>query len=312
VRRTEPPDGDETLDLVRQYLKQIAATPLLSADDEVVLARRIEAGVYAAELLRRDDVQAERHGELTAVVRDGLVAKDHMVRANLRLVVSIAKKHLHRGMPLLDLVQEGNLGLIHAVEKFDYAKGYKFSTYAVWWIRQAIERGIATHSRTVRLPVHVVEQLAKLGRAERKLRLRLDREPTESELAVEAGMTPERVVDLRRVGREAISLDTPVGEDGDTRVGDLIEDTDVLAASDVAEYQGLARELRALIGTLPAREALIVTLRYGLNDGGEGRTLKEVAEHLGLTRERIRQIEKEALAKLRAPERQEPLLAWAG
>jgi RNA polymerase primary sigma factor/RNA polymerase nonessential primary-like sigma factor len=312
ARRAEPPDGDETQDLVRQYLKQIGATPLLSADDEVVLARRIEAGVYAAELLRRDDVPAKRNGELTAVVRDGQAAKDHMVRANLRLVVSIAKKHLHRGMSLLDLIQEGNLGLIHAVEKFDYTRGYKFSTYAVWWIRQAVERGIAMHSRTVRLPVHVVEQLAKLGRAERKLRLRLDREPTESELADEAGMTPERVVDLRRVGREAISLDTPVGEDGDTRVGDLIEDTDVLAASDVAEYQGLARELRALIDTLPAREALIVTLRYGLNDGGDGHTLKEVAEHLGLTRERIRQIEKEALAKLRAPERQEPLLAWAG
>ncbi|MBB5803657.1 RNA polymerase primary sigma factor/RNA polymerase nonessential primary-like sigma factor [Saccharothrix ecbatanensis] len=312
ARRAEPPDGDETQDLVRQYLKQIGATPLLSADDEVALARQIEAGVYAAELLRRDDLPAKRHGELTAVVRDGQAAKDHMVRANLRLVVSIAKKHLHRGMPLLDLIQEGNLGLIHAVEKFDYTKGYKFSTYAVWWIRQSVERGIAMHSRTVRLPVHVVEQLAKLARAERKLRLRLDREPTESELADEAGMTPERVVDLRRVGREAISLDTPVGEDGDTRVGDLIEDTDVLAASDVAEYQGLARELRALIDTLPAREALIVTLRYGLNDGGEGHTLKEVAEHLGLTRERIRQIEKEALAKLRAPERQEPLLAWAG
>jgi RNA polymerase sigma factor (sigma-70 family) len=310
--RGEPRQPDDEQDLVRQYLKQIAATPLLTADEEVALAKRIEAGVYAAELVRRGgDLPVGRRRALDQVAKDGQDAKDHMVRANLRLVVSIAKKHFHRGLPFLDLVQEGNLGLIHAVEKFDHTKGYKFSTYAVWWIRQAIERGIATHSRTVRLPVHVVESLAKLGRSERKLRLRLGREPTVRELADEAGTTADRVAELRRLSRAAISLDTPVGEDGDLRVGDLIEDTEVLAAPEVAEYRALADELRALVGTLPAREALIITLRYGLHNG-QPCTLQEVAKRLGLTTERIRQLEKEAMAELRAPERREPLLAWAG
>ncbi|MGW5055163.1 sigma-70 family RNA polymerase sigma factor [Actinokineospora sp. NPDC004072] len=305
--RAEPPERDGEHTLVNQYLKQIAATPLLTAEEEVDIAKRIEAGVYAERLLA-EDPQVPR-AELKAIARDGQRAKDHMVRANLRLVVSIAKKHLHRGLALLDLIQEGNLGLIHAVEKFDYAKGFKFSTYATWWIRQAVERGITMHSRTVRLPVHVVEELARLGRAERKLGLNLGRPPTEAEVAAEAGTTPERVIELRRIDRAAISLDTPVAADTDTTLGELIEDTEVVDAADVVAYEGLARELRGLVDALPPREALIITLRFGLN-GGEPCTLQQVADRLGLTRERIRQLEKAALAKLRDPET--PLLNWAG
>lgn len=316
-RRAEPAERDDEPDLVRQYLRQISATPLLDAAHEVVLAKRIEAGVYAEELLRRDgrdggdDLPPERRRELETLVREGQAAMDHMIRANLRLVVSVAKKHYHRGLPLLDLVQEGNLGLMHAVEKFDYAKGYKFSTYATWWIRQAVERAIATHTRTVRLPVHVVEEIGRLGKLERKLHLSLGRAPTVEDLAEAAGTTPERVADLRRIGREAISLDTPVGDDGETRVADLIQDTDVLSAPEVAEHRALAEELRALVDTLPPREALIITLRYGLH-GGDPCTLQQVAERVGVTRERIRQLERQAMAALRAPERHEPLLAWAG
>ncbi|UVS77358.1 RNA polymerase sigma factor RpoD/SigA [Actinokineospora sp. UTMC 2448] len=305
--RAEPPERDGEHTLVNQYLRQIAATPLLTADEEVSIAKRIEAGVYAEQLLRGEPPVPK--SELTRIARDGQRAKDHMVRANLRLVVSIAKKHLHRGLPLLDLIQEGNLGLIHAVEKFDYAKGFKFSTYATWWIRQAVERGITTQSRTVRLPVHVVEELSKLGRVERKLQLTLGRPPTVDEVAAELGAKPERVIELRRVDRTAISLDTPVAADTDTTVGDLIEDSEIMDASDIVAYQGLARELRALVDALPPREAMIITLRFGLN-GGEPCTLQQVADRLGLTRERIRQLEKIALAKLRDPDT--PLLSWAG
>ncbi|GGT33224.1 sigma-70 family RNA polymerase sigma factor [Streptomyces chromofuscus] len=309
------PEPDREPDLLGQYLRQIGATPLLTADDEVRLAQRIEVGVRAMEELEEaasggPGPAPERRRELEAAVRDGQAAKDHMVRANLRLVVSMAKRHAHRGLPLLDVIQEGNLGLIRAVEKFDHTKGFKFSTYATWWIRQAIERGVATHARTVRLPVHVVEQLQKLGKIERNLHLRLDREATVEEVARESGLAEDKVVWLRRVGRQVVSLDTPVDDTGSTVVGDLIPDTDVLQAPEVAEFQALAEELRGAMDTLAPREALILSLRYGLHDGRQ-RTLHEVAEHVGLTRERVRQLEKQSLAHLREQEPGERLLAWA-
>jgi RNA polymerase sigma factor (sigma-70 family) len=307
--------GDEP-DLLGQYLAQIAATPLLDAADEVRLAQRIEAGVHATEELERTGtgeraLPPSRRSELEAAVREGMQAKDHMIRANLRLVVSIAKRHAHRGAPLLDLIQEGNLGLMRAVEKFDHTKGFKFSTYATWWIRQAIERGLAQHARTVRLPMHVVEQLQKLAKVERQLQLRLDREPTDDEVARESGFAQDRVVWLRRVGRQTLSLDTPVDETGETVVGDLIPATDVLQAPQVAEYRALAEDLRDALGVLAPREAMILSLRYGLHDG-HPRTLQQVADRVGLTRERVRQLEKESLTRLRAPETGERLLDWAG
>ncbi|MGW2778916.1 sigma-70 family RNA polymerase sigma factor [Streptomyces olivaceoviridis] len=314
-RSRVPETGDEP-DLLGQYLAQIAATPLLTAEDEVRLARRIEAGVdAAAELERAEDGESgpapHRRRELEAAVREGLHAKDHMIRANLRLVVSIAKRHAHRGVPLLDVIQEGNLGLIRAVEKFDHTKGFKFSTYATWWIRQAIERGLAQHARTVRLPMHVVEELQKLAKAERRLYLRLGHEPTDDEVARESGFGEGRVAWLRRVGRQTLSLDTPVDDTGETVVGDLIPAADVLQAPEVAEYRALAEELRDALGTLAPREAMILSLRYGLHDG-QSRTLQQVADQVGLTRERVRQLEKESLGRLRAPEAGERLLEWAG
>ncbi|MEG3627928.1 sigma-70 family RNA polymerase sigma factor [Streptomyces poriticola] len=313
--RTRIPEPDEEPDLLGQYLAQIGATPLLTADDEVRLARRIEAGLAAQQELEQADTgepapSPGRRRELAEAVRDGQAAKDHMVRANLRLVVSMAKRHAHRGLPLLDVIQEGNLGLIRAVEKFDHTKGFKFSTYATWWIRQAIERGLATHARTVRLPLHVVEQLQKLAKVERRLRHGLDREPTVEEVADAGGLAADKVVWLRRVGRDAVSLDTPVDATGETVVGDLIADTEVLQAPEVAEYQALAAELREAVGTLAPREALILSLRYGLHDG-RPRTLQQVARHVGLTRERVRQLEKASLAHLRAPETRDRLLDWA-
>jgi RNA polymerase sigma factor (sigma-70 family) len=313
-RSRVPETGDEA-DLLGQYLAQIAATPLLTAEDEVRLARRIEAGVRAAgELERADGGECEpspdRRRELEAAVRDGGHAKDHMIRANLRLVVSIAKRHAHRGVPLLDVIQEGNLGLMRAVEKFDHTKGFKFSTYATWWIRQAIERGLAQHARTVRLPMHVVEELQKLAKAERKLQLRLGHEPADEEVARESGFDEGRVAWLRRVGRQTISLDTPVDETGETVVGDLIPATDVLQAPQVAEYRALAEDLRDALGVLAPREAMIISLRYGLHDG-HPRTLQQVADQVGLTRERVRRLEKQSLSRLRAPETGERLLDWA-
>ncbi|GDY29702.1 sigma-70 family RNA polymerase sigma factor [Gandjariella thermophila] len=324
-RNTEAPRRNAAThdepDLAHHYLKDIGSTPLLTAEEEVDLAKRIEAGVYAAEQLRRDaegeeplsaaPITPDRRRELAAVAADGRRAKDHMIRANLRLVVSAAKKHAHRGLPFLDVIQEGNLGLIRAVEKFDYAKGYKFSTYAMWWIRQAIERGLAEQTRVIRLPVHVVEELSRIGRIDRQLSLRLGREPTVQELAEETGTPAHRVVELRRAAREAISLDTPIGEDGETRVADLIEDTETLQAVEALEHQALGEDIRAVVNTLPPREARIVTLRYGLH-GGQPQTLQEVAEQVGLTRERVRQLEKAAPAELRNPDRRPPLLEWAG
>lgn len=300
----------DQLDAVGRYLQDLGATPLLTASEEVALAKRIEAGVYAAELLRRGDHGRYSRADLVAVARDGRIAKDHMIRANLRLVVAAARKYQHRGLPFLDIVQEGNLGLIHAVEKFDYVKGFKFSTYAMWWIRQAIERAIAETTRVIRLPVHVVEEINRLSRVERQLDVQLGREPTVEELAAEAGVSESRVVELRRAAREAASLDTPVGEDGDTTVLDLVGDDGVADAVDIVENDALAAEIRAVVRSLPEREARIITWRYGLEDG-RPRTLQEVAERIGLTRERVRQLEKAALAQLRTPERCQPLLEWA-
>jgi RNA polymerase sigma factor (sigma-70 family) len=312
--RHEPRAEETDYDLVGQYLSQIAATPLLTAAEEVELAKQIEAGVYARELLRRaDDGHRELPGsreELETLVRIGEQAKDRMIRANLRLVVAAARKYYRSVGSFLDVVQDGNLGLIRAVEKFDYTKGFKFSTYAMWWIRQAIERGRADKARAVRLPVHVVEEIARLGRAERKIQMRLGREPTVDEVAAEAGLTTDRVTELRNLSREAVSLDAPVGEDGSTRVSDLIEDVDVLTPPEVVEFRGLAEELRSIVDTLPPREATIITLRYGLHDGRQ-HSLREVADRLGLSPERVRQLEHQALTELRDPERQEPLLAWA-
>ena len=321
TRETRPAatvrEGAREADLVGRYLRELTSTPLLTADEEVVLAKRIESGVYAAELLRRADegggtpADARRHRALRTVADEGTRAKDHMIRANLRLVVSVAKKHAFRGLPLLDVVQEGNLGLIRAVEKWDYAKGFKFSTYAVWWIRQAVERGLAEQTRTIRLPMHVHEEVGKLRKAEQRLRLELDREPTPDEIAQAAKMPVTRVVDLLAASRTALSLETPIGEDGGSSVADLIEDAEAVDAQEAVEQQELAEQLRALVGTLPERQAHIVTQRYGLSDG-RTRSLQEVAEELGLTRERIRQLEKESLRLLRDPERNRTLLALAG
>ncbi|SDM34874.1 sigma-70 family RNA polymerase sigma factor [Allokutzneria albata] len=301
-------------DLVGHYLREVGSTPLLTAEQEVALARRIEAGVYAAELVRRADegesppLPAERRRDLRAVAEDGRRAKDHMVQANLRLVVAVARKHARRGLPFLDVVQEGNLGLIRAVEKFDYTKGFKFSTYAVWWIRQAIERGVAEQSRTIRVPVHAVEALSRLRKAEQRLRLDDDRDPTAEELSEATGIPVARVVELRSADRSVISLHAPVGDGGGGCVGDLIEDTDGVQAHEVVEHREVAEQLRALVDTLPEREARIVSRRYGLFDG-RAHTLQEVADELGLTRERIRQLEKQSLRLLRDPERNKALLA---
>ncbi|GII78867.1 hypothetical protein Sru01_38490 [Sphaerisporangium rufum] len=319
----EPTEADlqeETLDLddqssvmgdsVHTYLKSIGRRTLLTAAEEVELAKRIEAGLYAEHKLETERLSAERRADLACVVEDGRRAKDHMLEANLRLVVSVAKKYTDRGMALLDVVQEGNLGLIRAVEKFDYSKGYKFSTYAMWWIRQAIQRGFADSARTIRLPVHVLEMLSKLSRIERDMHQRLGREPTPEELAVELDKTPDQIEELLRTSRQPISLNATIGEDGETTIGDLIEDVDAPEASEVVDRQLLGAELRGVLGNLTPREAKIMALRFGLVDG-KPHTLDEIGKHLGLTRERIRQLEKESLSKLRHPSNTRPLLDWA-
>jgi len=308
------PRTREDADLVGYYLAEVGATPLLTAQQEVELSKRIEVGLYAGELLRRHaagEEIAHDPAELKIIAREGAQAKDHMIRANLRLVVSQARKRSQAGLPMLDVIQEGNLGLIRAVEKFDYSKGFKFSTYAMAWIKQAIGRGLAEQTRTVRLPVHVVEELAKFRRVERKLETKLNRDPTAEEIAEEAGTTAERIIDLRRAGRDAVSLDTPVGEDGDSKIADLVPDAEAENAAETLEREELYTELRKQIGMLPQREALIISLRYGLHDGHEY-TLQQVADRIGLTRERIRQLEKHALAELRHPGRTQNLLALAG
>ncbi|SES25192.1 RNA polymerase primary sigma factor/RNA polymerase nonessential primary-like sigma factor [Lentzea xinjiangensis] len=302
--------GQQDADLVGQYLRDVGGTPLLTASEEVDLAKRIEAGVYAAHLLRTGATRGDAR-LLRRVVADGERAKDHMIRANLRLVVSVAKKHSFRGLPFLDVVQEGNLGLIRAVEKFDYAKGYKFSTYAMWWIRQAIERGLAEQTRTVRLPVHVVEEVNKLKKIGQKLSAQFGREATVEEIAAEAKCSVGRVQDLRDAARTCVSLETPVGDEGDSVLGDLIQDTDGVSAPDLVERQEFTEGVRSLLDVLPERQGRIMRLRFGLEDGRE-RTLQEVAEELGLTRERIRQLEKQSLAVLKQSGQQDELFALAG
>ncbi|GGU39324.1 sigma-70 family RNA polymerase sigma factor [Lentzea flava] len=302
--------GQQDADSVGQYLRDVGRTPLLTASEEVDLAKRIEAGVYAAHLLESGDTSHDRRA-LRRIAAEGERAKDHMIRANLRLVVSVAKKHSFRGLPFGDVVQEGNLGLIRAVEKFDYAKGYKFSTYAMWWIRQAIERGLADQTRTVRLPVHVVEEVNKLKRIGQKLSTALGREATVDEIAVEAKTSAARVQDLLDAARTCVSLETPVGDDGGSVLGDLIQDTDGVSAPELVERQQFEEGVRSLLDVLPERQSRIMRLRYGLEDGRE-RTLQEVAEELGLTRERIRQLEKQSLAVLKSSGRPEDLFALAG
>jgi RNA polymerase nonessential primary-like sigma factor len=298
-------------DLVRVYLNGIGKTALLTAEQEVELAKRIEAGVFAQHMLdTAKKLQPKRREELTALVRDGRVAKNHLLEANLRLVVSLAKRYTGRGMPLLDLIQEGNLGLIRAVEKFDYAKGYKFSTYATWWIRQAITRGMADQSRTIRLPVHLVEQVNKLARIKRDLHQTLGREATNEELGKEVGLTPEKVADLLDHARDPVSLDMPVGSDEDAPLGDFIEDGEATDAESAVISGLLQDDLRRVLATLDDREQSVIRLRYGLDDG-QPRTLDQIGRQFGLSRERVRQIEREVMSKLRQGDRAERLRAYA-
>jgi len=298
-------------DSVHTYLKSIGRTSLLTAEQEVDLAKRIEAGLFAEHKLDTEpDLSPEFRHDLELVAEDGRRAKAHMLEANLRLVVSVAKKYSDRGLSLLDVVQEGNLGLIRAVEKFDYTKGYKFSTYAMWWIRQAIQRGFADSARTIRLPVHVLEMLSKLSRVERDMHQRLGREPTSEELAVELDRTPDQIEELLRTSRQPISLDSTIGEDGETSIGDLIEDVDAPEASELVDRQLMAEQLRSALDALTPREATIMAMRFGLYDGNP-HTLDEIGRALGLTRERIRQLEKQSLSKLRHPSRAQPLLDFA-
>ncbi|MGH3304348.1 MAG: RNA polymerase sigma factor [Streptosporangiaceae bacterium] len=298
-------------DSVHTYLKSIGRRQLLTAEEEVNLAKRIEAGLYAEHKLETEPrLSRQYRAELDAVAADGRRAKAHMLEANLRLVVSVAKKYSDRGLSLLDVVQEGNLGLIRAVEKFDYSKGYKFSTYAMWWIRQAIQRGFADSARTIRLPVHVLEMLSKLSRVERDMHQRLGREPTPAELAVELDRTPDQIEELLRTSRQPISLDSTIGEDGETSIGDLIEDVDAPEAAELVDRQLMAEQLRHALDGLTPREATIMSMRFGLYDGNP-HTLDEIGKALGLTRERIRQLEKQSLSKLRHPSRAQPLLDYA-
>ncbi|ORT97609.1 RNA polymerase sigma factor, partial [Frankia casuarinae] len=290
-----------TADLVRMYLREIGKVPLLNAAQEVELSKRVEAGLFAEYKLESvPDLPADLRRDLGLLVKDGHAAKQQLVSANLRLVVSVAKKYSGRGMTLLDLVQEGNLGLIRAVEKFDYAKGYKFSTYATWWIRQAIGRALADQARTIRIPVHVVEQINKITRLQRQLVSTLGREPTDEELALELDMPIEQVVELRRYAQDTVSLETSVGDDGDSVLGDFIEDSDATSPADAASYGAMQDEIENVLGGLSPREREVMRLRFGLADGKQ-HTLAEVGNRLGLTRERIRQIERDTLRELRKP-----------
>jgi RNA polymerase nonessential primary-like sigma factor len=298
-------------DLVRVYLNGIGKTALLSAADEVELAKRIEAGVFAQHMLdTAENLTAKRRSELSALVRDGHVAKNHLLEANLRLVVSLAKRYTGRGMPLLDLIQEGNLGLIRAVEKFDYSKGFKFSTYATWWIRQAITRGMADQGRTIRLPVHLVEQVNKLARIKRDLHQQLGREATHEELAAESGIPAEKIANLLDHARDPVSLDMPVGTEEDAPLGDFIEDSEATDAESAVISGLLQDDLRRVLATLDDREQHVIRLRYGLDDG-QPRTLDQIGKHFGLSRERVRQIEREVMSKLRQGERADRLRAYA-
>ncbi|WJL95627.1 RNA polymerase sigma factor [Microbacterium sp. ET2] len=298
-----------TADPVKDYLKQIGKVPLLNAAEEVELAMRIEAGLFAEEKLSHMSAaeKASQLGlDLQWVARDGQRAKSHLLGANLRLVVSLAKRYTGRGMQFLDLIQEGNLGLIRAVEKFDYTKGFKFSTYATWWIRQAITRAMADQARTIRIPVHMVEVINKLARVQRQMLQDLGREPTPEELSRELDMTPEKVIEVQKYGREPISLHTPLGEDGDSEFGDLIEDTEAVVPADAVGFTMLQRQLESLLDSLSEREAGVIRMRFGLGDG-QPKTLDQIGDTFGVTRERIRQIESKTMAKLRHPSRSQSL-----
>jgi RNA polymerase primary sigma factor len=298
-------------DSVRAYLKQIGKVALLNAEEEVDLAKRIEAGLYSSERMRQSEDAGERltnqmRRDLRWIKRDGERAKNHLLEANLRLVVSLAKRYTGRGMAFLDLIQEGNLGLIRAVEKFDYTKGYKFSTYATWWIRQAITRAMADQARTIRIPVHMVEVINKLGRIQRELLQDLGREPTPEELAKEMDITPDKVLEIQQYAREPISLDQTIGDEGDSQLGDFIEDSEAVVAVDAVSFTLLQDQLQAVLQTLSEREAGVVRLRFGLTDG-QPRTLDEIGQVYGVTRERIRQIESKTMSKLRHPSRSQVL-----
>ncbi|MEU1970438.1 RNA polymerase sigma factor [Microbacterium sp. NPDC019599] len=298
-----------TADPVKDYLKQIGKVPLLNAAEEVELAMRIEAGLFAEEKLSHmtaPEKSSQLGLDLQWVARDGQRAKSHLLGANLRLVVSLAKRYTGRGMQFLDLIQEGNLGLIRAVEKFDYTKGFKFSTYATWWIRQAITRAMADQARTIRIPVHMVEVINKLARVQRQMLQDLGREPTPEELSRELDMTPEKVIEVQKYGREPISLHTPLGEDGDSEFGDLIEDTEAVVPADAVGFTMLQRQLESLLDSLSEREAGVIRMRFGLGDG-QPKTLDQIGDTFGVTRERIRQIESKTMAKLRHPSRSQSL-----
>jgi RNA polymerase primary sigma factor len=297
-----------TADPVKDYLKQIGKVPLLNAEQEVELAKRIEAGLFAEEKLAegRHTLNVDQRIDLEWIADDGTRAKNHLLEANLRLVVSLAKRYTGRGMLFLDLIQEGNLGLIRAVEKFDYTKGYKFSTYATWWIRQAITRAMADQARTIRIPVHMVEVINKLARVQRQMLQDLGREPTPEELAVELDMTPEKVIEVQKYGREPISLHTPLGEDGDSEFGDLIEDSEAIQPGEAVSFTLLQEQLHSVLDTLSEREAGVVSMRFGLTDG-QPKTLDEIGKVYGVTRERIRQIESKTMSKLRHPSRSQVL-----
>ena len=297
-----------TADPVKDYLKQIGKVPLLNAEQEVELAKRIEAGLFAEEKLAEGGrtLGTDARIDMEWIAEDGTRAKNHLLEANLRLVVSLAKRYTGRGMLFLDLIQEGNLGLIRAVEKFDYTKGYKFSTYATWWIRQAITRAMADQARTIRIPVHMVEVINKLARVQRQMLQDLGREPTPDELAVELDMTPEKVIEVQKYGREPISLHTPLGEDGDSEFGDLIEDSEAIQPGEAVSFTLLQEQLHSVLDTLSEREAGVVSMRFGLTDG-QPKTLDEIGKVYGVTRERIRQIESKTMSKLRHPSRSEVL-----
>ena len=297
-----------TSDPVKDYLKQIGKVPLLNAEQEVELAKRIEAGLFAEEKLAEStgSLRPETRLDLEWIADDGRRAKNHLLEANLRLVVSLAKRYTGRGMLFLDLIQEGNLGLIRAVEKFDYTKGYKFSTYATWWIRQAITRAMADQARTIRIPVHMVEVINKLARVQRQMLQDLGREPTPEELAAELDMTPEKVIEVQKYGREPISLHTPLGEDGDSEFGDLIEDSEAIQPGEAVSFTLLQEQLHSVLDTLSEREAGVVSMRFGLTDG-QPKTLDEIGKVYGVTRERIRQIESKTMSKLRHPSRSQVL-----
>jgi RNA polymerase primary sigma factor len=296
-----------TADPVKDYLKQIGKVPLLNAEQEVELAKRIEAGLFAEEkLAESESMTPDQRIDLEWIAEDGRRAKNHLLEANLRLVVSLAKRYTGRGMLFLDLIQEGNLGLIRAVEKFDYTKGYKFSTYATWWIRQAITRAMADQARTIRIPVHMVEVINKLARVQRQMLQDLGREPTPEELAIELDMTPEKVVEVQKYGREPISLHTPLGEDGDSEFGDLIEDSEAIQPGEAVSFTLLQEQLHSVLDTLSEREAGVVSMRFGLTDG-QPKTLDEIGKVYGVTRERIRQIESKTMSKLRHPSRSQVL-----